>query len=122
MSDDLETEPDEPDLGPDVPDIAPDEPDPDLGPEIPDVSPSEGGFFGPEDTPEELLRAFWTLVVLFNVGLLATSLGVLVSVFEGRLYLGGGLLVAGLLALARGGYRYHRFDRESINDEDGEND
>lgn len=115
-----ENEPDEPDLGPEVPDIEPEETDPDLGPEIPDVNPPDGGFFGPEDVPEELLRAFWTLVVLFNVGLLATSLGVLVVVFQGRLYLGGGLLVAGLLALTRGSYRYYRFDRKSIGEEEND--
>lgn len=105
-------EPDEPDLGPDPPDVAPDEPD--LGPETPNVSPEAGGFFGPKDAPKELLGAFWKLVLLFNVGLLAASLGAMFLVFEARLYLGGGLLVAGLLALGRGIHRYRRIDPQSL--------
>lgn len=88
--------------------------EPDLGPDIPDVSPPDGGFFGPENTPKELLSAFWKLVMLFNVGLLSASLGVLFVVFEGRLRLGGGLLAVGLLALARGLYSYWRLDLEEL--------
>ncbi len=107
-----EHEPDEPDLGPDIPDVTPDEPD--FGPELPDVSPPSDGFFGPKDAPKELLGAFWKLVLLFNVGLLAASLGAMFLVFEGRLRLGGGLLVVGLLAIARGIYQYRRIDPHAL--------
>lgn len=96
-------EPDEPDLGPDVPD-----------------STSSGGLLGPEDTPKELLGAFWKLVLLFNVGLLAASLGAMFLVFEGRTRLGGGLLAAGLLAIVRGLHRYRRIDPRSLG-EGGDN-
>lgn len=103
-----EEEPDDPDLGPEIPDIAPEE-DPDLGPRPPDVSP-ESGFWGPDDAPKELLKAFWTLVVLFNVGLLSTSLGLMLVGFQGRIRFGGALLAIGLIALARGFYGYYTLD------------
>lgn len=100
-------EPDEPDLGPDVPD-EPDEPD--LGPDVPDVAPPDEGFFGPEDTPADVLKAFWSLVVLFNVGLFAVSLGIMLIGFRGAWAFGGAFLAVGLLALARGVYRYSTLD------------
>lgn len=107
-------EPEEPDLGPDPP-----EPGSDAGPDVdvPDVSPPQEGFWGPEDTPKELLKAFWTLVVLFNVALLAASLGLMVLWFQGRLYLGGGLLAVGTAALARGLYGYRRLDLDELGEE-----
>lgn len=109
-----EHEPAEPDLGPEIPNVEPEESEPTLGPEIPDVSPPDGGFFGPEDAPKELLSAFWKLVVLFNFGLLAASLGTMFLVFEGRVALGGGLLAVGLLALARGLYSYRALDLDEL--------
>ncbi|MDL5361530.1 hypothetical protein [Halalkalicoccus sp. NIPERK01] len=109
-----EHEPEEPDLGPEIPNVEPEESEPDLGPEIPDVSPPDGGFFGPEDAPKDLLSAFWKLVVLFNFGILAASLGALFLVFEGRIPLGGGLLTVGLLALARGLYNYWTLDLDGM--------
>lgn len=94
-------------------------PPPDLGPSIPDVEPDVDGGFGPSDAPRELLYAFWSLVLLFNVGLLATSLGAMLIVFRGDWDLGGGLLVVGLLALARGLHRYSRTDPHRLGaDED----
>lgn len=109
-----EHEPAEPDLGPDVPNIEPEDEEPNIGPDVPDVSPPDGGFFGPEDTPKELLSAFWKLVVLFNVGIITASLGALFLLFEGRLRLGGGLLAVGLLALARGLYSYWTLDLDEL--------
>lgn len=105
-----EHEPDEPDLGPEIPNIEPEESEPDLGPDVPDVAQPIDGMLGPEDAPTDLLSAFWTLVVLFNVGVLAASVGALFLIFEGRTYLGGGLLAVGLLALARGSYKYWTLD------------
>ncbi|WP_336345875.1 DUF7322 domain-containing protein [Halalkalicoccus ordinarius] len=97
------------------------EPDePDLGPDVPDAT-SSGGLLGPEGTSKELLGTFWKLVLLFNVGLLAASLGAMLLVFEGRLRLGGGLLAAGLLALGRGVYRYRRIDPRSLGEDEDDN-
>jgi hypothetical protein len=115
-----EHEPDEPDLGPDPPDVSPGGADSGFG--LPDISPDVDGFLGPGDAPGELLSAFWTLVVLFNVGLLATSLGLMVLFFEARLYLGGGLLAVGLLALARGIVDYRRIDPHTLGEDDGDAD
>lgn len=109
-----EHEPEEPDLGPEVPNVEPEESEPNLGPEIPDIAPPDGGFLGPEDAPKGLLSAFWKLVVLFNVGILAASLGALFLLFEGRLLLGGGMLSVGLLALARGLYSYWTLDLDEL--------
>jgi hypothetical protein len=98
------------------------EPDePDLGPDVPDAS-SSGGLLGPEGTPKELLSAFWKLVLLFNVGLLAASLGAMLLFFEARLYFGGGLLVGSLLALGRGVYVYRRLDLDALGDDDESSD
>lgn len=98
------------------------EPDePDLGPDVPDAT-SSGGLLGPEGTPKELLGAFWKLVLLFNVGLLAASLGAMLLVFEGWVYVGGGLLVAGLLAIARGAHRYRRIDPHSLGGDGSDGD
>lgn len=98
------------------------EPDePDLGPDVPDTT-SGGGLLGPEGAPKELLSAFWKLVLLFNFGLLAASLGAMFLVFEGRIRLGGGLLAVGLFAIARGLYRYHRIDPQSIGEDEGQDD
>lgn len=61
----------------------------------------------------ELQRQFWVLVVVFNVALLATSLGVLLAVFEDMLPTGGALVFLGLGAFYYGLQRYRRaFDGE----------
>lgn len=109
-----EHEPDEPDFGLEIPNIEPEEQEPDLGPDIPNVAPPDEGFLGPANTPKDLLTAFWSLVLLFNVGILSTSLGALVLVFDGGLRLGGGLLVVGLFALAHGLYKYRKLDLDTV--------
>lgn len=81
---------------PDIPSVEP--PDPESSIDIPDGS----------DAPRELKRAFWTLVVVFNVGLLALSLGVMLVGFE-RMYVQGGALAAfGAVVLLYGYWRYRR--------------
>ncbi len=80
------------------------EPDPeesDLGPEIPTPpDPSESS------ADPGLARRFWALVAVFNVALLALSLGAMFVVFEGNYSLGGQLLLAGAAALGFGLHRY----------------
>lgn len=95
FDEDASEEPDE-ELGPDVPD-----PTEDLGPDTP-----RAPDLSDRDVDPELLKEFWTLVALFNVGLLAFSLGVMLIGFDGRWRFGGGLVVVGLLALVRGLHRY----------------
>lgn len=59
-----------------------------------------------ENVPKELFRAFWGLVAVFNVGLFATSLGVLLVAFRGEWVFGGAVLTTGLASLAYGLHRY----------------
>jgi uncharacterized membrane protein YcjF (UPF0283 family) len=66
-----------------------------VGVDIPDAS----------EAPTRLRAAFWSLVVVFNVALLAVSVGAMFVVFRGRAELGGGLVVAGALAFLVGVYR-----------------
>lgn len=56
--------------------------------------------------PSDLIRAFWLLVVLFNVSLLATTIGILLIVFEHQLVIGGSLILIGLAFGIRGYQRY----------------
>lgn len=90
----------------------PDEPsefDPgELGPSVP--SPPEPGE---ADNPEAV-SLFWWLVVVFNVALLALSLGAMFVVFRGAVDLGLQIALVGVLLFAYGTYRYHQFrsDRE----------
>lgn len=82
-------EPEEPDVGPDVPKA------PDTTDRVADVDP-------------ELRGTFWALVLVFNVALLATSVGVMLAAFQGNLVRGGQFLVLGLLVFAYGWYRYRQ--------------
>lgn len=73
----------------------------DVGPEIPTPpDPSEN------DVDPELARRFWALVLVFNVALLALSLGAMFVVFERNYSLGGQLLLAGGATFGFGVYRY----------------
>lgn len=60
------------------------------------------------DVPPDLRRAFWTIVVLANVGLFAASLGALLLVFRGQVAAGGASLLVGAVALALAVRRYRR--------------
>lgn len=51
---------------------------------------------------------FWTLVAVFNVGLLVVSLGAMFVIFQENPTLGWQLTVAGCLILGYGFYRYRR--------------
>lgn len=85
----------------------PDEFDPDsLGPEvdIPEApDPSEVDISG------ELFRTFWLIVVMANVGLLATSLGVMLVAFRGEFRQGGLVFLIGVIALLFGYRRYRNY-------------
>lgn len=84
----------------------PAEPGPgDVGPEVPEAPNAD---LAERDVPTELQRQFWTLVGVFNVALFASALGVMLVAFEGRLRLGGGLVLLGIGAFAVGLRRYRR--------------
>jgi hypothetical protein len=88
----------------------PPEPDPhELGPPIPEAP-------DPTETDAEIdpgtYRLFWGLVVVFNLSLLALSLGVMFAAFEGRFEFGAQLFLAGAILFAYGYVRYRKFERE----------
>jgi hypothetical protein len=67
----------------------------------------------PQTTPpSDLVRAFWMLVFLFNISLLAVTLGILLILFRNYLLLGGALLFLGLATGFLGYQRYthYRYD------------
>lgn len=103
----------ESELGPDIP-SAPDsekefdvvDSESNLQPEIPSA---------PDPPPataasKELQSAFWSIVVVVNLALLAGSLGAMFLVFRGRLRLGGGLLAVGLLGIGHAYKLYREFE------------
>lgn len=98
-------EPDEPFPEPDA-DHEPAEPD--LGPSPPDPTPEVDGMLGPTGTSTDLMVAFWSLVVLFNVGLFGLTVGPMLLYFRGDWAFGGALVALGVLAAARGLHRYRQ--------------
>ncbi len=94
------TEPDESEaesIGPDIP-------------EAPDPTDSDVEIDG------DLLVSFWRLVVIFNIALLATSLGLMFAFLEGDLMLGGQLTLAGLAVFAYGAFLYRRAKSTVVED------
>ena len=99
--------------GEDGADPWPDEPgefDPDsLGPDRVAADAEDAGA-GP------VADAFWSAVVLANVGLLAVSVGPMFAYFQGRVLLGAALFVVGAVAL----YRTYRIRDRVRNGEVGD--
>lgn len=88
----------------------PDETQPfDVEPDIPEAP-------APENADAKLQARFWSLVVIFNITILAVSIGGLFILFRENLELGVQLLFAGLLIGAYGLYRY-RTTKESLYDD-----
>ncbi|WP_435097096.1 DUF7322 domain-containing protein [Halarchaeum sp. P4] len=84
-------------------------------------NPLKPGSAVPDDDDEDddsveidsdVQRKFWYLVVVFNLAVLAASLGLLFLYFRGQLLLGGGLAAVGFAGLAYGFYTYWRVQRE----------
>lgn len=90
----------------------PDDPYPDPG------DPASFSFAVPDGSgvSSELHRAFWGLVAVFNVGLFATALGLLLVAFRGAYALGGVVLAIGLVSLGYGLHRYRHYRRTEVTD------
>ncbi|MGB9931280.1 DUF7322 domain-containing protein [Haloarcula amylolytica] len=82
-----------------------------LGPDVP--SPSDGDYNG------EATGLFVRLVIVFNVALLALSLGPMLAYFEGQVDLGIRIFLVGVIAFGYGTFRYVKFERERKSDDDG---
>jgi len=90
----------------------PEEFDPDsLGPSAPEAPRPPDGTGNSEVT-----GLFWKLVVVFNVSLLALSLGPMLAYFEGQVDLGIRVFLLGLVTFGYGTFRYVRF-RQSREEE-----
>jgi hypothetical protein len=86
-----------------------------LGPDVPEApSPPDGAA----DT--EVAALFWKLVVVFNIALLALSVGPMLAYFEGQVEFGLRVFLVGVIAFAYGTFRYVQFRRER--DESGDAD
>lgn len=66
------------------------------------------------DAPNDLLEAFWVLVIVINGALLALSLGALFLLFEGDTTTGGWLLVIGLVLSGFAARRYWRYQHTAF--------
>lgn len=73
-----------------------------------DLAPDATPDTSEADVPAELQKQFWILVVIFNVALIAASLGVLLAVFQDKFVTGGAVFFLGLGAFYFGYQRYHR--------------
>jgi len=86
-----------------------------LGPDVPEApSPPDGA--GNSD----VTALFWKLVVVFNVALLALSVGPMLAYFDGRVDLGIRITLIGALAFAYGLFRYIRFEQQRDSDDSEE--
>ena len=80
------------------------------------------------DVPDEsdanptLQRKFWLLVLVFNVALMAVSVGAMLAVFRGQYDTGTSLVAAGLVLSAYGFYKYRRYTNAADDADDGSGD
>jgi hypothetical protein len=89
----------------------PEEFDPDsLGPPTP--TPSDADFQSPAGS------LFVKLVVVFNVALLALSLGPMLAYFRGQVALGSRIFLVGVVLFTYGTYRYLKFTRRDDADDE----
>ncbi|WP_232701144.1 DUF7322 domain-containing protein [Halobacterium wangiae] len=64
------------------------------------------------DADPRLQRQFWLLVLVFNVALMAGSVGAMLAVFRNQWDTGGSLLAAGVILGLYGYYKYRVYTRE----------
>jgi len=114
LDDESEHEPDEYDPEADLPD-----PEEELAPSV--EIPEAPEPMPESEAPDEIVRIFWWVVIVVNVGLLALSVGVMVWFFEGMATWGLRLIAVGGIALGYAYLRYRLFMRDTdVWDEEGE--
>ncbi len=89
--------------------------DPDsLGPDVPEPpeAPSTSSVADSDVENPEIARQFWQLVLVFNLAVLALSVGAMFVGFRGNYDLGLKVMGVGVLAFALGLYRYYRFESD----------
>lgn len=97
------TDPEPPSIGPGAPEV-----------DVPEVDVPEVEVPGSDDpvgtdVDADVASAFWRLVLIFDVALLALALGPMFLYFEGDLRRGGMLLAFGALVFVYGVARYREF-------------
>jgi len=70
----------------------------------------------------DLLNTFAVCVVLTNLAVLLVSVGALLAVFRGQLWIGGGLVVIGSLTVGRVYQYYRSYKRDRETDTDSSED
>jgi len=94
----------------------PDEFDPSsLGPDVPEAPSAPEGAAN-----NEVTGLFWKLVAVFNIALLALSVGPMLAYFEGRVELGVRVTLVGVIAFAYGYFSYRRFVKRRDSDDDAD--
>ncbi len=75
---------------------------------------------GPPDAeiPSELRKQFWILVIVFNIALIATSLGVMLATLDGKPIIGSSLAFLGAGAFYYGLQRYRRVKDRDFTESD----
>jgi hypothetical protein len=63
------------------------------------------------DADPQLQRQFWLLVLVFNVALMAVSVGAMLAVFRGQWDTGTSLVAGGLVLAVYGVYKYRVYAR-----------
>jgi hypothetical protein len=92
----------------------PDEFDPSsLGPDVPEApDPPEGS------ANSDVTALFWKLVVVFNVAILALSVGPMLAYFDGQVDLGLRIFAVGAILFGYGVFRYVQFTRDRDEESD----
>lgn len=68
--------------------------------------------------PASLRKQFWLLVIVFNVALIASSLGILLATLDGKPIIGSSLAFLGASAFYYGYQRYQRVKDQDFTDAD----
>ena len=64
------------------------------------------------DADPQLQRQFWLLVVVFNVAVMAVSVGAMLAVFRGQWDTGGSLVAGGAILAGYGYFKYRVYTRD----------
>lgn len=88
----------------------PEELDPleEIGPDVPEVEVPQAPDPSENDVSSDLVRDFWKLVAIFNVALLALSLGPMLAFFRGEIVNGSAVFALGAGFFIYGYQRYRR--------------
>lgn len=84
-----------------------------------DIEPNIPEAPSAEDADPKLRNRFWSLVVIFNIAILAVSAGGMLLLFRENVELGLQLFLAGVVITAYGIYRYRTAKQTLYDDQNG---